>query len=82
MVYKDNEWTLQNRKTIIDRMYDDNECEIDSWYNEHKRISGSCGQVQEISKEQRRTRYCGTSEGIDHVRLLQQPKHGQRESNT
>lgn len=36
MVYKDNEWTLQNRKTIIDRMYDDNECEIDSWYNEHK----------------------------------------------
>ena len=35
MVYKDNNWTLQNRKTIIDRMFIDNECEIDMWVEEH-----------------------------------------------
>ena len=35
MVYKDDKWTLQNRKKVIDRMYSDNECEIDMWLEDH-----------------------------------------------
>lgn len=36
MVYKNNQWTLQDRKDMIDRLYDNNECEIDNWYDEYK----------------------------------------------
>ena len=35
MVYKDDHWMIQNRKKIIDRMYTDNECEIDMWLQDH-----------------------------------------------
>ena len=36
MVYKNNAWTLENRKEIINDLYDYNECEIDDWYDAHK----------------------------------------------
>ncbi len=34
MMYKDNEWTIQDRKQILDDLYDRNEYELEAWYDE------------------------------------------------
>ena len=34
MMYKDNKWTLQDRKEIIDELYERNEYELETWYDE------------------------------------------------
>ena len=34
MVYKDGEWMLQDRKEIIDELYEANEYQLEAWYEE------------------------------------------------
>ena len=34
MVYKNNEWTIQNRNEIIDNLYTNNEYQLENWYDE------------------------------------------------
>lgn len=36
MMYKDNQWQIVNRKETIDTMFDKNEFELESWYDEYK----------------------------------------------
>ena len=34
MVYRDNTWKIQDRKEIIDDLYERNEYELENWYDE------------------------------------------------
>ena len=34
MVYRDNTWKIQDRKEIIDDLYERNEYELENWYEE------------------------------------------------
>ena len=36
MVFKDNEWNIQDRQEILDDLYDKNEWTLESWYDEYK----------------------------------------------
>lgn len=36
MIYKDNEWQIQDKKEKIDDLYDSNEMMLDIWYDEYK----------------------------------------------
>ena len=36
MVYKNNNWIIQDKKEQIDDMYDYNEILLENWYNEYK----------------------------------------------
>jgi len=36
MMYKDNQWQIANRKETIDDIFDKNEFELESWYDEYK----------------------------------------------
>lgn len=36
MVFKDNEWNIQDRQEILDDLYDKNEWTLESWYEEYK----------------------------------------------
>ena len=36
MIYKDNEWQLQNKKVQVDDLYDHNEMVLETWYDEYK----------------------------------------------
>ena len=36
MIYKDNTWQIQDKKTKIDDLYDSNEFVLETWYDEYK----------------------------------------------
>ena len=36
MIYKDNTWQIQDKKTQIDDLYDSNEFVLETWYDEYK----------------------------------------------
>ena len=36
MLYKDNEWQIQNKKDQVDDLYDYNEMVLETWYDEYK----------------------------------------------
>ena len=36
MIYKDNTWQIQDKKTQIDDLYDNNEFVLEAWYDEYK----------------------------------------------
>ena len=36
MMYKENQWQIANRKETIDDMYDKNEYQLETWYDEYK----------------------------------------------
>lgn len=36
MIYKDNEWQIQNKKVQVDDLYDHNEMVLETWYDEYK----------------------------------------------
>ena len=36
MIYKDNAWQIQDKKTQIDDLYDNNEFVLEAWYDEYK----------------------------------------------
>ena len=36
MIYKDNTWQIQDKKTQVDRLYDNNEFVLEAWYDEYK----------------------------------------------
>ena len=40
MMYKDNQWQIVNHETI-DTMFDKNEFELESWYDEIQRQTGN-----------------------------------------
>tara|TARA_Y100000389_G_scaffold205142_1_gene264024 strand:- start:19714 stop:19890 length:177 start_codon:yes stop_codon:yes gene_type:complete len=35
MIYKDNEWQIQDKKAQIDDLYDYNEFLLENWYDEY-----------------------------------------------
>jgi len=36
MIYKDNEWQIQNKKDQVNHLYDHNEMVLETWYDEYK----------------------------------------------
>lgn len=36
MIYKDNTWQIQDKKTQVDDLYDNNEFVLEAWYDEYK----------------------------------------------
>ena len=36
MIYKENSWQIQDKKTQLDELYDNNEFVLDTWYDEYK----------------------------------------------
>jgi hypothetical protein len=36
MIYKDNEWQIQNKKDQVNHLYDHNELVLETWYDEYK----------------------------------------------
>jgi len=36
MIYKDNAWQIQDKKTQVDELYDNNEFVLEAWYDEYK----------------------------------------------
>ena len=36
MIYKDNAWQIQDKKTQVDDLYDNNEFVLEAWYDEYK----------------------------------------------
>ena len=36
MIYKDNTWQIQDKKTQVDHLYDNNEFVLEAWYDEYK----------------------------------------------
>ena len=36
MIYKDNEWQIQDKKEQVDDLYDSNEMVLETWYDEYK----------------------------------------------
>ena len=36
MIYKDNTWQIQDKKTQVDDLYDSNEFVLETWYDEYK----------------------------------------------
>ena len=36
MIYKDNAWQIQDKKTQLDELYDNNEFVLETWYDEYK----------------------------------------------
>ena len=36
MIYTDNTWQIQDKKTQLDALYDNNESVLETWYDEYK----------------------------------------------
>jgi hypothetical protein len=36
MIYKENSWQIQDKKTQVDDLYDNNEFVLETWYDEYK----------------------------------------------
>ena len=36
MIYKDNAWQIQDKKSQVDELYDTNEFVLETWYDEYK----------------------------------------------
>ena len=36
MIYEDNTWKIENKKSQVDHLYDQNEMVLETWYDDYK----------------------------------------------